>query len=110
MFNKILITSLLLVLSFEAFSSVQSGKVIELQSRIDGVQWVVLEGQRAAKPDCAKYQPYFMIKNPESAIGKNQFAMLLAAYSAGHSVVIEGAGECTVWGDGEDIKTVGLGN
>jgi hypothetical protein len=41
-----------------------------------------------------------------TAIGKTQLAIALSAMSRGATVIIQGAGICTAWGDTEDIAWI----
>ncbi|MEL6301658.1 MAG: hypothetical protein AAFV47_01470 [Pseudomonadota bacterium] len=73
----------------------------------DGLHYVYIDGPDSNKPACATMS-YWMIQNPTSEVGKSQFAMLLAAYTAGLNVKITGTNSCSVWPDGETANTVQL--
>ncbi len=88
------------------FASTQTGKVIQILVRTDGLHWFHVSGPRGTRPTCTGNHTYWMIKDENSAYGKSQMSMMLAAYTAGKNVKVEGAGVCTRWGDGEDITTL----
>lgn len=90
------------------FASEQTGKVILVQVRDDGLHWFFLSGERTARPECATNYDYWMIKDENSTYGKSQMSILLLAHITGKEVHITGSGECTRWNDGEDIKTIQL--
>ena len=90
-----------------AFGSAQ-GTVYRLHVRAsDGLVYVYLNGNRINRPPCA-VQPYWIIRDETSAVGKQQLALLMLAQATGRSVIIQGSGTCTRHVDGEDIKEVAL--
>ncbi|MBU1390186.1 hypothetical protein [Shewanella baltica] len=90
-----------------AFAGGQTGLITQINVRTDGLHWVVLSGERGEMPACTKGQyKYWMIKDENATYGKSQFSMLLAAYLSGKPVTIIGTGNCSRWGDGEDIGTL----
>lgn len=101
--KKILLMSLCLCAN--SYAGYQMGKVQTIVVREDGLHYVVLEGTAAGKPACAT-AGYWMIRDENSAAGKSQLSVLLAAHASGRVVYIDGKNSCTRWGDGEDISTV----
>lgn len=86
----------------------QYGTVYRLHVRAaDGLIYFYLDGPRAPQPGCAT-QPYWIIANEASAAGKQQLALLLLAQATGRSVAVWGAGTCTRWPDGEDVRELAL--
>lgn len=97
---------LIAALPAPALAGTVTGKVMRLTTRTnDGLQIVTVRGPLSGRPACATYD-YFMIKDEKSDTGKAQYAMLMAAFLSGRSVIIDGTGACTRWGDGEDIGAV----
>ena len=95
--------------STSSYAGHQTGIVTQINVRNDGLHWIHLSGDRGAMPDCTQGRySYWMIKDENSTYGKSQFSMLLAAYMSQKPVTIYGTGDCTRWGDGEDIKHVQL--
>ncbi len=87
-------------------AGVQVGQIIQLEVRArDGLHFFFMSGTATDRPACA-VNPYWMIKDENSVIGKAQLSMLLSAYMAGKSVTVVGSGACTRWSDGEDVDTV----
>jgi hypothetical protein len=104
MIKRIIVSVLLLGVS-NVFASNQTGAITRILVRTDGLHWFYVSGDRTEKPICATNN-YWIIKDEESAYGKSQMSMLLTAYSMGKTVTIQGEGNCTRWGDGENIGTV----
>ncbi|HDZ9494604.1 TPA: hypothetical protein RU013_001315 [Vibrio cholerae] len=106
MFRKILLIFTLL-LPFYAFSGTQTGKVAWLIVRAsDGLIYFGIEGSPASgKPQCAT-QTYWMIRDENSNVGKQQYSLLLTAYASGKPVDVVGMNSCKRWGDGEDVNTI----
>lgn len=74
----------------------------------DGLTYFVLDSVTPTdKPTCATIK-YWMIKDENSEVGKKQYAMLLAAHSAGRAIKVVGMGTCSRWGDGEDVNSIEL--
>ncbi len=90
-------------------ASTQEGKITHLFVRAsDGLTYFFLDSAIPNdKPACATHN-YWMIKDENSEVGKKQYAMLLAAHSAGRTIKVSGMGTCTRWGDGEDVNSVVL--
>ena len=94
-------------ITLPSFAGSQTGLVTNINVRTDGLHWFTLSGDRGAMPACTQERfTYWMIKDENSTYGKSQFSMLLAAYMAQKPVTILGTGNCTRWGDGEDINAV----
>ncbi|TQP57169.1 hypothetical protein FLL98_00860 [Vibrio cholerae] len=106
MFKKILLIFTLL-LPFYAFSGTQTGKVAWLIVRAsDGLIYFGIEGSPASgKPQCATLS-YWMIRDENSNVGKQQYSLLLTAYASGKPVEIVGMNSCKRWGDGEDVDYI----
>ena len=102
-----LVVACIFLLSSSVLASSQKGKVKKLYVRAsDGLVYLYLDTSPPEdKPACAK-NPYWMIKDENSEVGKKQYSMLLAAHSAGRTISISGTGYCTRWSDGEDINSV----
>ncbi|MFT5594555.1 MAG: hypothetical protein ACI8SR_002946 [Oceanicoccus sp.] len=103
------IVTLLMASSFSfgagSTPSEQTGTIKSIQALNDGRTIVFMETARSEKPSCATY-PYWFISNENSAAGKTQISILLAAHAAKRSVTIKGTGTCSRWSDGEDISSV----
>jgi len=85
---------------------VVSGKVLQVVVRAsDGLVYAIVSGTPTGQPTCAKGN-YWMIMNETSDVGHKQYAMLLQAQATGAQITIWGSGNCTRWGDGEDIDTI----
>jgi len=90
-----------------AFGSAR-GTVYRLHARAsDGLVYVYLNGDRVSRPACA-VQPYWIIRDETSAVGKQQLALLMLAQATGRTVIIQGSGQCMRHADGEDIKEVAV--
>ncbi|OWQ87037.1 hypothetical protein CDN99_20140 [Roseateles aquatilis] len=82
----------------------QTGRIKTITIRAsDGLVYFVLENAHQDKPACATGD-YWMIKDENSAAGKRQLAVLIAARSMGQPVTAIGPGTCTRWADGEDLN------
>lgn len=100
------ILPLALALAPAAHAGTQEGKIDSIAARTsDGLLIIELTGAASQKPQCATHS-YWMIKNENSTIGKQQLALLMAAQFSGKTVAIVGTGDCTRWRDGEDIEYV----
>ncbi len=95
------------LVSMNAVAGHQTGKVSKLTVRAsDGLIFFELSGgQPGNKPECAKYS-YWMIKDENSTVGKQQYSLLLMAYASGKPVYVDGMGRCSRWGDGEDVNFI----
>lgn len=83
------------------------GKIKEVNIRSgDGLIWIVVDGKKSNKPNCAENWDAMIIKNEKSIEGKQQLAALLSAQASNKTVSIFGSNECTRWSDGEDINLV----
>ncbi len=102
---------LIIILATAIFSSLlqaseQTGKISNIVVRSDGLHYIIVDGPRINnRPNCAS-KSYWMIKDEESAYGKSQFSMILAAKMSDKTITIYGDNDCHRWGDGEDIKTI----
>ena len=106
--KKLLLLSVALWAS-SVVASTQTGKVVSINVREDGLHWFYVSGTRTTKPACAtSSESYWIIKDENSTAGKSQLSVLLSAYMAGKEVVIQGRDTCVRWGDGEDISAVML--
>lgn len=74
----------------------------------DGLHFVEINGTPSARPACAATYGYYIIRQEQSDVGKAHLAALMSAYFARRPIYIRGSGNCTRWGDGEDIEEVGL--
>lgn len=85
----------------------QSGQVTQILTRAsDGLVLFYLSGTPTARPACASAQSYWMIKDENSATGKRQLAILLAARASGQTIRVSGSNQCTRWPDGEDVNSL----
>ncbi|KDM92375.1 hypothetical protein [Photobacterium galatheae] len=91
-----------------AYAGYVKGTVTRLIVRDDGLHYVHIDGQMKDRPACAQNHTYWMIKDENSAYGKSQYSMLLAAKASGKVVTVAGTGTCTRWKDGEDIEYVSM--
>ncbi|QNM98929.1 hypothetical protein H9L41_10415 [Chitinimonas koreensis] len=89
-----------------ALAGSQAGQITKLIVRAsDGLIYFFLDGTPTGRPTCAD-APYWMIKNENSNVGKQQLATLLAARAAGQPVAVTGTGACTRWSNGEDVDSI----
>ena len=101
---------LLCLISGASYAGTQSGFVARLEVRaVDGLIFFSLSGAKTGSPACATRR-YWMIKDENSNAGKQQYSMLLTAYTSGKPVMVAGMGTCTRWGDGEDVGSVVFGD
>jgi hypothetical protein len=102
-----LVLALALTAATGALAGQQTGQITELITRAsDGLVYVHMNGTASGRPGCASQQVYWMIKDENSAAGKRQLAILIAARAMGKTITIYGAGTCTRWPDGEDINEI----
>lgn len=92
-----------------SYAGSHTGKVKRIYARDDDLIYIVLEGAGSNKPACAS-NPYWMIKDANSAAGKAQLSIALAAHAQGKPVEIQGKHACTRWEDGEDIAYIMIGD
>lgn len=91
-----------------AWAGSQAGKIASVHVRAsDGLAWFYMSGVASNKPGCAT-NPYWIIKDPQSAAGKQQIAILMSARAANSAVAVVGANTCTRWGDGEDVEELAM--
>jgi len=108
---NLIIRTLALVFTLLAGTSVlastHTGKIKKLYVRAsDGLVYFNLDTSAPNdKPACAT-KSYWMIKDENSEAGKKQYSMILAAHAAGREITVSGTGECTRWGDGEDVDSI----
>lgn len=89
-----------------AFGGTQTGKITAIIIRqADGLIYFFMNGQ-IISPAACNVGGYFMIRDENSATGKRQYAMLLAARLSGQVITVTGAGTCTRWRDGEDLERI----
>ncbi|MGE5170867.1 MAG: hypothetical protein ACM3JC_10940 [Rudaea sp.] len=99
---------LLLAAGSARAQSSQIGTVDRLHIRAtDGIVYFYIQGVRSTLPACAS-QPYWVIANETSVSGKQQLALLMMAEAAGKPVIVYGAGTCTRWPDGEDVREIAV--
>lgn len=104
----LLFSALYALAASPAYAGGQSGKVVNLQVRAsDHLIVFDLNGGEGhnQRPACAN-KLYWMIKDENSASGKRQLALLMAAQMSGRTVMVYGANTCTRWPDGEDVDAV----
>lgn len=88
-----------------AQASTQTGVIEDIQIMNDGRIAVNFSTAREGKPACAIHN-YFFIADENSAAGKAQLSLLLAAHAAGRQVSIVGTDACIRWVDGENIYSI----
>lgn len=89
-----------------AFAGIQTGQVTQILVRAsDGLVYFFLSNTISGRPACAT-GGYWMLKDENSAAGKRQLAMLMAAKASGQVVTVEGMNTCTRWPNGEDVNQI----
>lgn len=104
MIIRIIVAVIFLFVSGISLAGTQTGTVQALYVRAsDGLVYFVLSGSvKSSSPACATIG-YWMVKDENSAAGKRQYALLLAAQLSGRTVTVVGLNTCTRWSDGEDV-------
>lgn len=106
---KIIITFLLITISFFSYSSfagTQTGTITSLIVRAsDGLVYFTINGEAQHKPACAGHS-YWMIRDENSNTGKQQYSLLLSAFASQTKVTVEGMNSCIRWKDGEDVNVI----
>lgn len=83
---------------------IQTGTVTNLYVRAaDGLIYFTLSGTPSGHPTCAT-GGFWVLKDENSNVGKQQFAMLLTARAQGSPITVWGAGVCKRWLDDEDVN------
>jgi len=83
------------------------GTVTKVSVR-EGLVYFTLSGAPLGRPGCAANTTYFMVKDENSAVGKQHMAILMTAQVTGRSVWVNGTNACTKWPDGEDLREIAL--
>lgn len=106
-FAKLIFAALCLSLAGASQAGTQTGVIENIYVRAsDGLVYFVLKGSaKTGSPACATIG-YWMLKDENSAAGKRQYALLLAAQLAGKTIVVSGFNTCTRWADGEDADLI----
>jgi hypothetical protein len=106
---KFVFAALCLSTSGASYAGTQTGTIATLYVRAsDGLVFFVLNGPAiAAGPACASGR-YWMLKDENSAAGKRQLAVLIAAQVSGKAITVVGFDTCTRWGDGEDVNQISV--
>jgi len=105
-FSKIAMSLAMMWLSTSAFGGEQTGQITLLLTRAsDGLVYFYMSEAPTGRPACAT-QPYWMIKDENSAAGKRQLAVLLMARATGKVITVIGSNTCSRWSDGEDVGTI----
>ena len=106
--KTVIAAALALVTTVSAHAGGQTGRIKTLTIRAsDGLVYFVLDGTRSERAACGTGD-YWIIKDENSAAGKRQLAVLLAARASGQVVTAFGPGTCTRWPDGEDLNELYL--
>ncbi len=107
--KRIMVGMFLFSLVYDVFAGNQTGTIEALHVRAaDGLVYFTLKGgAKGGSPACATIS-YWMVKDENSAAGKRQYALLLAAHLAGRPIIVAGADTCTRWSDGEDVNIISL--
>ncbi|MEM7763888.1 MAG: hypothetical protein AAF290_07375 [Pseudomonadota bacterium] len=104
------IALLALISGHSALAGEQTGTIERIIIRAtDNLHYVFLYGTPTNRPSCATTQRYWLVRDENSAAGKSQIALLMAAYASGEPIRIVGTGQCTRWADGEDINVIMTG-
>jgi len=98
--------TLTMLVPTEASAGSVEGTISFSQRSSDGLIVVYVSGAITGRASCASTTTYWMVKDENSNVGKNQFATLLAAKMAGKTVRIVGTNTCSRWADGEDILEI----
>lgn len=103
---KLQIATICALLVTPAYSGQQTGLITQVITRAsDGLVYFFMSGSPSDRPSCARIS-YWMIKDENSAAGKRQLAVLLAAHATSKEVTVTGSNTCSRWGDGEDVEEV----
>lgn len=107
--KNILLAALFLHLPSVSFAGSQTGTIDTMQVRAsDGLVYFTMKGAaKTGSPACQGNQ-YWMIKDENSATGKRQYALLMAAQLAGKTITVIGFNTCIRWSDGEDVDRITL--
>lgn len=98
----------LLAAGATAYAGEQQGTITALYVRdSDGLIYFFMTGTHSSRPACAG-NTYWMLRDENTDRAKRQYAALLAAYAAGKTIYVSGAGTCTRWTDGEDVDAIRL--
>lgn len=101
---------ILIFLSSFSYAGSQIGEIQYVIVRAsDGLIYFRLSGSKSGAPGFATSGEW-MIRDESSNVGKQQYAMLLAAQLAGKSVTVSGFNTCVRWGDGEDVNEIRIIN
>lgn len=105
---KFLLLFLAVIVS-PVFAGTQTGKVETVIVRAsDGLVYFTLSGgSKTGSPSCATVG-YWMIRDENSNVGKQQYSMILTAHASGKTVTVVGANACSRWKDGEDVDYIQL--
>ncbi|NRF25922.1 hypothetical protein HRJ45_12290 [Vibrio coralliilyticus] len=108
---KKLVLALLFVLSASVNAGNQTGTVDYIIVRAsDGLIYFTLKGGSLnSRPSCATIG-YWMIRDENSNVGKQQYSMILSAHASGKTVQVTGSNTCIRWGDGEDVNAIKILN
>lgn len=105
---RVVIAAVAAVASASALCGQQTGQITRVVTRAsDGLVYFYVSGSPIDRPACATH-PYWVIKDENSAAGKRQLAVLLAAQTTGRQIAIHGFNACARWSDGEDVNTIEL--
>lgn len=106
-FLKMLGAAVFAMTSVSANAGSASGAINYIIVR-PGLVYFQVNAANQGRPACAAGTNYYMIKDENSAYGKQQLALLLTAKSSGRTIVVEGAGQCTKYPDGEDVHSISI--
>ncbi|EOD5226008.1 hypothetical protein ACJXBB_001693 [Vibrio cholerae] len=90
-----------------AYAGNQAGKVSWIVVHASyGLIYFGIDGSLASgKPHCAS-SSYWMIRDENSNVGKQQYSMLLSAHASGKTIEAIGMNTCIPWANGEDVNSI----
>lgn len=87
-----------LVASAPASAGNESGRIDQLMAHPGDVVMFSLDGEHLNKPACST-EPWALSLSTHT--GRAMYALLLTAQAQGKQVYVQGAGDCSSWGDRE---------
>src|ERR1044072_8098137 len=107
------VVAILLLTSHAAFAAEGSAvngiiQRLQINKSLGNMVFIQLATAPSVRADCAVGNPTWQfLLSLDSPAGKNMYAQLLVAYSAGQAVDLGGTGSCG-WGTVEDLNGVAL--
>ncbi len=104
--RKNLICMILILVAQDIYAGAATGKVLWLRVRAsDNLHYFKVDGDHNSRPTCATSTAW-AIKDENSAAGKTQISILLAAWASGRPITVNGDNKCSRWGDIEDANEI----